>query len=257
MARKKKIGFIMDTNWIIQPPIDTEYKQYVLLSYFQKMNEKLDNLEVYPSFIELSLHFASLQTLIKENKLVVTEKKFETVDDEVLMTDLVFKDIPPMSEEDTDEFKNILKYSAPKMFDYFNIAKSIWQIAYDSASVSIKKNKSELTNDNGFFYYNDKFNNKFYVWEYKFKKPNKRKNEVKQYINLIYSDVKTNLTITEIIENFSNWNKSENLYKLPIFEVFSSEPYPLEHTLLPIFKRKILSYISQTINVESYKKIAQ
>jgi hypothetical protein len=153
MARKKKIGFIMDTGWIIQPPIDSEYKQYVLLSYFQKMNEKLDNLEVYPSFIELSLHFASLQTLIKENKLVVTEKKFETVDDEVLMSDLVFKEIPPMSEEDTDEFKQILKYAAPKMFDYFNIAKSIWQIAYDSASVSIKKNKSELTNDNGFFYY--------------------------------------------------------------------------------------------------------
>jgi hypothetical protein len=162
-----------------------------------------------------------------------------------------------MSEEDTDEFKNTLKYAAPKMFDYFNIAKSIWQIAYDSVSVSIKKNKSELTTDNGFFYYNDKFNNKFYVWEYKFKKPNKRKTEVKQYINLIYSDVKSDLTITEIIENFSNWNKSENLYKLPIFEVFSSEPYPLEHTLLPIFKRKMLSYISQTISVESYKKIAQ
>jgi hypothetical protein len=162
-----------------------------------------------------------------------------------------------MSEEDTDEFKKTLKYAAPKMFDYFNIAKSIWQIAYDSVSVSIKKNKSELTNDNGFFFYNDKFNEKFYVWEYKFKKPNKRKSEVKQYINLIYSDVKSDLTITEIIENFSDWNKSENLYKLPIFEVFSSEPYPLEHTLLPIFKRKMLSYISQTISVESYKKIAQ
>lgn len=257
MARKKKIGFTMDTDWIIQPPIDSEYKQYVLLDYFQKMNKKLDNLEVYPSFIELSLHFASLQTLIKENKLVTTEKKFETLDDEVLMGDLIFKDIPQLSEEESDEFRKSLRYAAPKIFDYFNIAKSIWQMSYDAVSVTIRKNKNELTSDNGFFYYKDKFNNKLYVWEYKFKRLVKHRTEVKQHVNLIYSDSKSDITINEILENFSHWNKSENLYKYPIFEVFSSENYPLEETLLPIFKRKILSYISQTISVESYKKIAQ
>jgi hypothetical protein len=42
---------------MFEKPIDSEYKEYKLLSYFQKMGEKLDNLELYPGFIELSLHF--------------------------------------------------------------------------------------------------------------------------------------------------------------------------------------------------------
>ena len=64
MARKKKIKFLMDTDWMFEKPIDREHKEYKLLSYFQKMGEKLDNLELYPGFIELSLHLMNLQTFL-------------------------------------------------------------------------------------------------------------------------------------------------------------------------------------------------
>jgi hypothetical protein len=65
MARKKKIEFLMNTDWMFEKPIDREHKEYKLLSYFQKMGEKLDNMELYPGFIELSLHLANVQTLVK------------------------------------------------------------------------------------------------------------------------------------------------------------------------------------------------
>ena len=257
MKKNKKISLILDPDWIIKEPIDYEHKQYVFLDYLQKVNKKLDKLEVYPSFIELSLHFANIQTLIKEDKLIKTEKKFDTVDDEILLLDLNFSDIPKMNEEEHDDYKKALRFVAPKIFDHFSIAKSIWQMAYDAASVTIKENKDEIINDYGFFYYDSKFDNRLYVWEYKFKKVVKGRNEVKQVVNLIYSEENKGLPISEIIQNFSKYSKYVTTTNLPVFEVFSSEDYPLEETLLPIFKRKIQSYITQTINVNTYKKINQ
>ena len=42
MGRKKKVEFLMKTDWMFDKPIDQEHKEYVLLSYFQKMGEKLE-----------------------------------------------------------------------------------------------------------------------------------------------------------------------------------------------------------------------
>lgn len=257
MLKKNKIGFMLDTEWVIKDPIDFEHKQYVFLDYLQKVNKKLDKLEVYPSFIELSLHFANIQTLIKENKYIKITKKLETVDDEILLSDLEFMDVPTMTDDEQNEYKKILSYTAPKIFDHFNVAKSIWQISYESVSVTLKYNRDELVNDYGFFYYLDKYDNKTYVWEYKFKKIHKNRKEVKQVINLIYCDFDQGIDVKDIIVNFSKFQKYVNIQNLPIFEVFSSERYPLDQTLIPLFKRKIQSYIAQSVNVENFKKINQ
>ena len=98
----------MNTDWMFEKPIDKEHKEYKLLSYFQKMGEKLDNLELYPSFIELSLHLANVQTLIKDRKIVYTNKRFLSVDDELLVKDLKIKDIPEMDDSEGEEFIKIL-----------------------------------------------------------------------------------------------------------------------------------------------------
>ena len=120
----------MDTDWMFEKPIDREHKEYKLLSYFQKMGEKLDNLELYPGFIELSLHLMNLQTLMKERKIIYTDKKLDSIDDELLVKDLKVKDIPQMSDEEYSEFVQILSYSAPRIMEYFNVAKSVWTLKY-------------------------------------------------------------------------------------------------------------------------------
>ena len=121
MEKKKKIEFLMNTEWMFEKPIDQEHKEYKLLSYFQKMGEKLDNMELYPGFIELSLHVANLQNLIRDKKIMYTNKKFTTIDDELLVKDLKIKDIPILNNEEKEEFNKILTYSAPRMLEYFNI----------------------------------------------------------------------------------------------------------------------------------------
>jgi hypothetical protein len=57
------------------------------------------------------------------------------------------------------------------------------------------------------------------------------------------------LTIPEIISTFSKTYEKNNEMDYPIFEVFCSDIFPLKETLVPIFKRKILSYINQNIKI--------
>jgi hypothetical protein len=251
MARKKKIQFVMDTDWMFERPIDREHKEYKLLSYFQKMGEKLDKMELYPGFIELSLHLANVQTLIKEKKIIYTNKRLDSVDDELLVKDLKVKNIPELNDEELKEFVEILSYSAPRMLEYFNIAKSVWTIVYENVDIKPNKRAKETISNVGYFYYNDTKENKIYVWEYNIKPAAKGSPESKTRVNLIYSDEK-NLTITKIISNLSMWN-SENK-KLPVFEMISKGEFPIYETLLPIFKRKLISYINQKKISESFKK---
>jgi hypothetical protein len=61
------------------------------------------------------------------------------------------------------------------------------------------------------------------------------------------------LTITKIINTFSEWNK-EIETKVPIFEMVCVGDYPINETLLPLFKRKLITYVNQTQMLENYKK---
>lgn len=244
----KKVEFILDTDWIFQGILDAEQKQYILLNYFQKLNKHLENMEVYPMFIELSLHLGNIQTLITQNKILYTDKKFLTNDDELVLSDLLVKDIPKLSEDEIVEYHQILKNSQPQLYDYFGFAKSIWSIVYDSVDVIIKKNKNNIKSKSGFFYY--KTNDVLYVWKYTTKKIYKTKGQTKTITKLIYSGTDNNLTITEILSNFSKNYQKDNESGYPVFEVQCKDIFPVEETLLPISKRKIMAFINQQGNIK-------
>lgn len=234
----------METDWIFQGILDSEQKQYVLLNYFQKLNEHLEQMKVYPMFIELSLHLGNIQTLLTRNQILYTDKKFTSHDDEIVLSDLKVKDIPQMNEEEFDEYKKILKYSQPKLLDYFNIAKSIWAIVYDSINVTVKKNRKNIKNKSGFFYY--KTENNVMVWLYTTRKIKNTKNQTKTSLKEIYNGPINDLTIQDIISKFSKTYEKNEEKNYPLLEVNCVQLFPLQETLIPIFKRKVLTYIAQS-----------
>ena len=77
--------------------------------------------------------------------------------------------------------------------------------------------------------------------------------ESKVVTNLIYSDEKKDLTIPKIINNFSQWT-TEDKKKLPVLEMISRGDFPIDQTLLPMFKRKLIAYVGQKQMIENYKK---
>lgn len=241
----------MDTDWLFNGIIDSEQKEYVLLDYFQKLNKDLEQMKVYPMFTELSLHLGNIQTLINQDKILYSEKSLSSFDDEYIISDLKLKNIPVLADDEYGEYRKILKFSHPKLQDYFGITKSIWSIVYDAITVNLKKNKINIDSKMGFFYYQSK--EKLYVWRYNVRKVKKEDTQSKTYLKIIHESEGLDLTPNEIILNFLSKDTKVKTHKYPVFEVLSSEIFPLEETLIPIFKRKIMSYITQTIKKESNK----
>jgi hypothetical protein len=189
----------------------------------------------------------NIQTLLTQNKILYVDKKLISNDDELVLSDLKVKDIPVLDDDEVIEYQKILKNSQPQLYDYFNFAKSIWSIVFDSIDVVVKKNKNNLQSKSGFFSY--KTPETLYIWQYTTKKVYKTKGQTKTSVKLIFKGQPDGLTIPEIISTFSKTYEKNNEVNYPIFEVFCNDVFPLEETLVPIFKRKILSYINQNVKI--------
>ena len=250
MARRKKISFKLNPEWMVKEPMDFEYNKYTLLDYLQKCDESFDKFELYPNFVELSLHLANIQSVSKEKTLLLTNKKFQSCDDEILVKELIPKKLGPLSEQDEDELDKTIKFSGPKLFDAFNIAKSIWNIAFESIELHLRKNKSNIFSKTGYIFFYKKQNETLYVWEYEIKHDKKDKSTSKTTLELISEGAIDQQTLTHILDTNSKWSNTDFYKDLPIFEIKCSNNFPFEETMVPIIKRKVMSYIYQVIDVK-------
>lgn len=254
MARRKKISFRLDPEWMLKEPVDFEYNKYTLLDYLQKCQKGFDKLELYPDFVELSLHLANLQTLSTHKKIFYTDKKFDSCDDEILVKELVSKETRTLSDTEEEELEKTIKYSGVMLFDAFNIAKAIWNLAYDTIEVNIRKNKQEVSTGYGFVFYWRKDIGVLYIWEYKIKKVKDYVPNSKLDLKLIFEGDLGPKLLTEIINDNSTFKRDLLNKDLPIFEVKSNAHFPMEQTLIPMIKRKVLSMYLQVVSFESTVK---
>jgi hypothetical protein len=229
--KKNKIEFVMDTNWIFDGVIDAELKQYVLLGYFQKLNQQLEEMKVYPMFTEITLHLANVQNIIKKNKILYTDKKLKSFDDELTFTDLKSKDLPSLSDTEKKELKQILDYSLARLKDYFDIVKSVWTIVYDCVEIISILNEDNIQSKKGYYY--TKSDKKLKIWEYNIRKTN--------------GENKFSIKEKEEPELFMYLISKENKY--PTFFLHCDKDVPLEETLIPLLKRKVMSFIFQSKNL--------
>jgi hypothetical protein len=229
--RKNKLKFVMDTDWIFDGVIDAEQKQYVLLGYFQKLNKQLEEMKVYPMFTEITLHLANVQNIIKNNKILYTDKKLTSYDDELTFIDLKTKDLPPLKVTELNELKTILQYSLSKLQDYFDIIKSIWTVVYDSIEIVSIYNEDNLTSKKGYFY--TKSNQIIKIWEY----------NIRKYKGYNTFNIEERLE-DDLLKHIHSPNNT-----LPAFYLHCEKEIPMEETLIPLFKRKVMSYVLQTKNL--------
>jgi len=228
---KNKLKFVMDTDWIFDGVIDAELKQYVLLGYFQKLNKQLEEMKVYPMFTEITLHLANVQNIIKNNKILYTDKKLATFDDELTFIDLKTKELPPLKVTELNELKSILEYSVARLQDYFDIIKSIWTVVYDAIEIISIYNEDNIESKKGYFYTKSSQNIK--IWEY-----NIRKYKGFNKFNVVEKHDEGLLSHIQSDKN-----------KLPSFFLICEKDVPMEETLFPLMKRKVMSYVLQTKNL--------
>jgi len=242
-VKKEKSLFKMSTNWLFDEPIDFEHKQYVLLDFLKYCDKKIEKFEVYPLYTELSIHLANLQSISSDFKSIYFEKKIENVDDEILISELKYRPINISNETDFNEINEIIKFSGIKILNYFNIVKAIWTIIYDS--ISIKPIQENNLFDLGYFYF-DK-NGKRQVWKYQIQMSPKLTIDSKMVV-IKLKESKTEIEVKDIIFEF------DKTKKIPIFELKATYDFPMESSLLPAFKRKVLNYIIQKNVINTLKQ---
>lgn len=242
MEKNPNINFILPSDWFLQRPIDFEHKQYVLSSLLVKVEEALSRGELYPYFTELSLHMASIGSFLKNESYYIIDKEFASVDDEVMLYELKpRKTRKKYSKEEYAELVQIMAYAHEKLLQYFSICKGVWDMSYDATSIKLRKNKKQLDKKVSYVVYQDTFNESTIVWESQFIINSEKRGDTTIKFDKIYEG--KDKTFKEVVKENST---TKNL-DIPIFEVFSSQNFPLENTLVPLFKRKIHTFFTQSL----------
>jgi hypothetical protein len=237
----------METNWVFQEPIDFEHKQYVLLNYLQKTDKELSNFKLYPNFQLLSLHLANINLIIQKGQYLTLSRQIKEKDDEILISDLVPKEIIRGTEDEVNELFKICVFSSQKLQEYFEQAKAIWEIVNDTVSLDILSNSKNIKSKEGLFVIENK--DKTYLYEFIIKEIKKNSPDLKCFVKKINEIENFNLT-TELFKNkktlIKDLSNPEKYKNLVVFKVNHSQNFPFNETLLPIVKRKINNLIAQT-----------
>lgn len=234
----------MDLDWILQEPIDFEHKQYVILNYIKKTGEKLEKFELYPTFQELSILYASANKVTENGQFITLREKPEEIDDEILLSDLIYNPIIFKSIEETEEILKIASYAKDKLQNLFMIAKSLWSVVNETINLKLLNSLEFLEHGIGYFYF--KYKKKFYIYEYNFVKLRENSLEQKCIINLLYKGNKVD--VESIITEKGNYG-----IELPIFKISIDQEFPLEGCLLSLIKRKIMNYVFQSVKIKQLK----
>lgn len=241
----------MKTDWIFQEPIDFEHKQYVLLSFLQKVEKDLNALKLYPSFQIISLHLANINLIIEKGHYLTLNRTIKDPGDEILIQDLLANELPNFTNQELEELLNICQFSAVKFKDFFDHIKALWEVVNDSISINVLNNLKNIDKKEGLIHV--KYNDKTYFYEFVIKNHRKNSTETKCVIKKICECDKKDLfnKIKELKRPLIKNIQDESVHKeLVMFNVYHHNQFPLKETILPIVKRKIANFIVQSKIIE-------
>jgi hypothetical protein len=179
--------------------------------------------------------------------------ELEEIDDEILLSDLEYKDVPEMSPHDYAEYRMIVDFGEEKFKEYFLVAKTIWQTLYETIWLSLLENDEELKRGRGYVFFD--YAGRKYLYRYELKKFKRNKNEKKIVVTKLV-DTTESFDIGKEITNdkYEAKKPGHPVFVLKIKDNTDSI-VSLEQTILPMIKRKINSFLAQTVRGKKEKQL--
>ncbi len=233
----------LSETWFAEGRIDFELKKYTLLAYLQEVNKYFDENKLYPQLADIIFHYNNILAF-RENKKYLQEhfpKKLTGMQMEKLQ--LIYEQMLG-DDELMQELENIIHYSASRIKKTISNGTEIYEFVEDKISIC-PIGLIPLDTKEGYFFLSAGNVKSTRVYHYRlsiFEKHDER-----------YRSIKTRF-IDNWERSFSNTYeqiKSElirNLRDLPNPAVYSIETdlnFPVEETLLPVAKRRLVKYISE------------
>lgn len=232
----------LSETWFAEGYIDFELKKYTLLAYLQEINRYFNENKLYPQLSDLIFHYNNL-VAFRENKKYLQEqfpKKLTGIQLEKLQ--LLYEQ---MIEDDElmRELEEIIHYSADKMKTTISSGAEIYEFVEDKLTI-MPIGLVPLDVQEGYFFLsagNTKATRVYYYRLSFFEKQDERYRSIKtSYIDM------HNRTMVYTYENIK-YQLIKTRSELPNPAVYSIETelnFPVEETLLPIAKRRLVKYIT-------------
>jgi len=232
----------LSETWFAEGYIDFELKKYTLLAYLQEINRYFNENKLYPQLSDLIFHYNNL-VAFRENKKYLQEqfpKKLTGIQLEKLQ--LLYEQ---MIEDDElmRELEEIIHYSADKMKTTISSGAEIYEFVEDKLII-MPIGLVPLDVQEGYFFLsagNTKATRVYYYRLSFFEKQEEKYRSMKtSYIDLLHR------TMVFTYENIK-YQLIKTRSDLPNPAVYSIETelnFPVEETLLPIAKRRLVKYIT-------------
>ena len=232
----------LSETWFVEGYIDFELKKYTLLAYLQQINKYFNENKLYPQLADLIFHYNNL-IAFRENKKHLQEhfpKKLTGVQIEKLQT--LYEQ---MIEDDQlmQELEEIINYSTDEMKTTISNGAEIYEFVEEKMMIS-PIGLIPLDVKEGYFFLSAGNSKDTRVYHYRlsfFEKHDEKYRSIKtSYIDIwqrsmaqTYENIKY-----ELIKNHVR------IANPAVYSIETDLSFPIEETLLPIAKRRLVKYIT-------------
>ncbi|RMG63019.1 MAG: hypothetical protein D6722_17970 [Bacteroidetes bacterium] len=231
----------LSADWFMEGTLDFEYKKYVLLAWLQHVSREFAEVRLYPSFSDLIFHYNNLSSFREEKRRLAEQFPRRLSEEEFRQMRLVQE--PQVDDSlDLQEIEAIIDYAMPEIRQHLREGKDIYEYIDDQVQIE-PVGLMPLYRKEGYLFLrvNPRRHLKIYEYQIVF-----FENTEANYhgISLSYLDTRS-LSIADTPEAIKRHLVRErpNLPNPATYLLYAPQPFPEEAALLPVAKRKMLSYL--------------
>ncbi len=232
----------LSETWFAEGFIDFELKKYTLLAYLKQINQHFGENKLYPQLADLIFHYNNI-VAFRENKKHLQEhfpKKLTGVQIEKLQ---VLYEQMIADTELMQELEDIIHYAADTMKTTISSGAEIYEFVEEKMTIS-PIGLLPLDVQEGYFFLSAGSSKTTRVYQYRLSIFEKH-NEAFRSIKTSYLDVQ-HRSMANTYENIK-YDLIKSRSHLPNPAVYCIETtlsYPVEETVLPIAKRRLVKYLT-------------
>lgn len=232
----------LSETWFAEGRIDFELKKYTLLAYLQEVNKYFSENKLYPQLADIIFHYHNI-IAFKENKNHLQEhfpKKMTGLQMEKLQ--LLYEQMVG-DDELMQELEDIIHYSSVKMKGAIQSGTGIYEFVEDKLDIS-PVGLIPLDTKEGYFFLSSGNEKSTGVYHYRLSIFEKHDEKYRSIRTLFIDNWKRSISSTyEQIKSelIKRW---KDLPNPAVYSIETDLQYPVDETLLPIAKRRLVKFIS-------------
>ncbi len=231
----------LSETWFAEGRIDFELKKYTLLAYLQEISKYFTENKLYPQLADLVFHYNNI-VAFRENKKYLQEhfpRKINGIQLQKLQ--LLYEQ---MIEDDElmKELEDIIHYSAGKLKSTIQDGTGIYEFVEENIDIT-PVGLLPLDTQEGYFFLSSGNVSNTRVYHYRlsiFEKHDEKYRSIKtSYLDMWQRSISN--TYEHIKSELIRHRK--NLPNPAVYSIETELAYPLDETLLPIAKRRLVKFI--------------